>query len=163
MTHFLKCANEGISASKCADNEFQSSGDDISSGFDFGTNTGLALDLREILSPEELAKKYPQIDRTVFPTDKNGNIIAYRPQEASLFRVEATKEFNEINPVSVNEREEFNWTQEVPVIVEQGLTEEQVVKTLNVIDELKKRLSGASTNEKLAGAGVGLGILRFVL
>ena len=157
MTHFLACANEGISASKCADMNLEET------GFDFGTNTGLALDLRNISSPEELAGRFPQIAQEVFPTDRLGNIIAYRPQEASLFRVEATKEFNEPNPVSVNEREESNWTQEVPVIVEQGLTEEQVVKTLNVIDELKKRLSGASTNEKLAGAGIGLGILRFVI
>ena len=157
MTHFLACANEGISASKCADMNLEET------GFNFGTNTGLALDLRNISSPEELAQKYPQIAQTVFPTDRLGNIIAYRPQEASLFRVEATKEFNEINPVSVNEREESNWTQEAPVIVEQGLTEEQVVKTLNVIDELKKRLSGASNNEKLAGAGIGLGILRFII
>ena len=163
MTHFLACANEGISASKCADMDFQADEKVTTFPFDFGTNTGLALELRKIKSPEELAQKYPQIAQTVFPTDRLGNIIAYRPQEASLFRVEAAKEFNEPNPVSVNEREESNWTEQVPVIVEPSLTEEQIAKTLNVIDELKKRLSGASNNEKLAGAGIGLGILRFII
>ena len=49
--------------------------------FDFGTNTGSALGLAQITSPEELAQKYPDIVRQVFPTDQFVNIIAYRPEE----------------------------------------------------------------------------------
>ena len=145
MTHFLACANEGISASKCADMDFQSSGNDLLSGFDFGTNTGLALDLRRISSPAELAEQYPQIAQEVFPTDQLGNIIAYRPGETVTTTTKVT-----------------TFREQVPVIVEQGLTEEQITKTLSVIDELKKRISNISTNQKLAGAGIGIGLLRIL-
>ena len=146
MTHFGECADLGISASKCADNLFQSSGEDVSSGFDFGTNTGRALELRLIKSPEELAQKYPDIASKVFPMDQYNNIIAYRP----LQNGGKLEEFRD----ELAAKEE--WYLSVPVIQE----EIPELPTKGIINSIKEKISNASNNEKLAGVGILAAVLR---
>lgn len=130
--------------------------------YDFGTNTGRSLLLRDISSPEVLAQEFPGIAGQVFPMDKWGNIIAYRPggeTEGSILRAKFEAErFNEINPVSVNEREVTNWTQDAPVIVESPIN----LPPIGIVNTIKDKWKGASAGEKLASVGVGASLLRFL-
>lgn len=131
---------------------------DIAS-FDFGTNTGKALELAQVSSPEELAQKFPDIAQKVFPTDpRTGEILAYRPPLIDSHQV-AKRVVTEVNPSSVvtdtfqssivNEREnvlEDPFTRQGPFVVEEtGIT---------------PTITGKLSNKQKAA---GLGILAAVL
>ena len=173
MTHFGECAALGISASKCADINLEP---DIN--FDFGTNTGRALEIAKVTSPEQLAEEFPDIASKVFPTDPNtGEILAYRPQKDSLieslegfilanpavcseqYPCEGIQKRYLINPVEVDEREnlDIQWFSTMPVEPEPT---GETSKTVGLIENIKNKYLKLSTKQKAAGA-VALGVVLF--
>jgi len=132
------------------------------SNFDFGTNTGRALELRDITSPEELALRYPDIAQKVFPTDQFGNIIGYRPADRTK-QIELRnllKERELIYTIQVNEREDTTRNQErtVPVMIESKVS----APPTGIINQIENKWGDSSNTEKLSVIGIVVSLLRFI-
>lgn len=127
--------------------------------FDFGTNTGRALELAQVKNQRELIEEFPDIAKNVFPTDpRTGEIL---PLEDINIALALNRTVEEVNPLAirtatfesavVDEREnvlEDPWFRQGYFVVEETMT------------PVKPTITTGLTNKQKAG---GLGILGALL
>ncbi len=131
---------------------------DIAS-FDFGTNTGSALELAQVTTNKELIEEFPDIAKKVFPTDpRTGEILSLDDINISLALNRAVK--------SVNPTEIKNETFQSAVVNERENVLEDPISRQGffVIEETVTTTipkTGLSNKQKAAGLGI-LGAVLFL-
>lgn len=126
--------------------------------FDFGTNTGRALELAKVTTNKQLIEEFPDIAGKVFPTDpRTGEILSLGDIKISL---ELNRVVKEVNPTEIkNETFQSAVVNERENVLEDPISRHGFFVIEETVTTTPK--TGLSNKQKAAGLGI-LGAVLFL-